>query len=164
MAQLTPIIISGAIGILSAIIAILVKRYYENRNKILATKREQLEKIFAPLEVLSKVNKRQFDRFVGKPKPPEDERDYIEQSIWHPNLLEIRNIIMANAHLLTKMPEVFLKLLDHINLWLFAYEEKYTKKTKTGPVFAGPGGQPYPKEADEYIFAKATEFRKILNK
>jgi hypothetical protein len=90
------------------------------------------------------------------------ERDFIEQSVWHPNHLEIKRIIMANSHLLTEMPKELLDLLEHINLWLFVYDTKYVAKTYTGPVYAGPSGKLYPKEADTYIFEKAAEYRKSL--
>jgi len=162
MNNILPVIISSTIGILSAILAILINRYFDKRNKILATKREQLEKVFAPLEILSKVNKQEFVRFTNMNQSSQAERDFIEQSIWYPNNLEIKKIIMTNSHLLSEMPQEFLDLIDHINLWLFVYEKKYVKKTHTGPVYAGPSGKPYPKAADEYIFRKSEEFRKVL--
>lgn len=128
MEKLLPFIIPGTIGIFSVILAILINRYFDKRNKILATKREQFEKVFAPLEVLAKVNKQEFERFQSMKQVSQAERDFIEQSIWYPNNIEIKKIIMTNSHLLSEMPEEFLDLLDHINLWLFVYEEKYTKK------------------------------------
>ena len=164
MDKLLPIILSGALGIFSAMLAIFINKYFEKRNKILATRREQLEKVFAPLEVLSKVNKQQFKRFANSTEKAQSERDFIEQSIWYPNLLEIKRIIMTNSHLLSEIPDEFLQLLDHINLWLFVYESKYVEKTHTGPVYAGPKGQPYPEAADIYIFKKAAEYRSVLNK
>jgi hypothetical protein len=164
MEKLLPVILPGTIGIFSVILAILINRYFDKRNKILATKREQLEKVFAPLEVLTKVNKQEFERFQSMKQVSQAERDFIEQSIWYPNHIEIKKIIMSNSHLLSEIPQEFLDLLDHINLWLFVYEEKYTRKAHTGPVYAGPSGKPYPRAADDYIFGKATEYRKILKK
>ena len=71
---------------------------------------------------------------------------------------------MTNSHLLPEMPKEFLALVDHINLWLFVYESKYIRHTHTGPVYAGPKGKKYPSEADDYIYQKAAEYRKLLNK
>jgi hypothetical protein len=164
MEKLLPFIIPGTIGAFSAILALLINRYFDKRNKLLATKREQLEKVFAPLEILAKVNKQEFDRFQQMEKVSKSERDFIEQSIWYPNHLEIKKIIMTNSHLLQEMPQEFLDLLDHINTWLFVYEEKYISKNHKGPVYAGPKGRPYPKEADDYIFKKAAEYRKALKR
>ena len=95
MDKLLPIIIPGTIGILGAILAIIINRYFDKRNKLLASKREQLEKIFAPLEILSKVNKQEFTRFQKIVNYIPGEREFIEQSIWYPNNLEIKRIIMT---------------------------------------------------------------------
>ncbi|WP_231427867.1 hypothetical protein [Pedobacter sp. Leaf250] len=163
MDKLLPIIIPGTIGILGAILAIMINRYFDKRNKLLASKREQLEKIFAPLEILSKVNKQEFKRFFANNSPDVAEKEFIEKSIWYPNNLEIKKIIMTQSHLLAEMPQELLDLLEHINLWLFVYESKYDKKTHQNAVFAGPKGKPYPTGADAYIFKKAETYRKILN-
>jgi hypothetical protein len=164
MEKLLPYIIPGIIGIVGSFLALAINRSLDKRNKILATRREQLEKVFAPLEILSRVNKQEFDRFLKSKETDNAERDFIEQSIWYPNNLEIKRIIMTNSHLLPELPQEFLDLLDHINLWLFVYESKYVRKEHTGPVYAGPGGKPYPRGADEYIFKKAEEYRKIIQK
>lgn len=163
MDKLLPIIIPGTIGILGAILAIIINRYFDKRNKLLASKREQLEKIFAPLEILSKVNKQEFTRFQKIVNQIPGEREFIEQSIWYPNNLEIKRIIMTQSHLLDHMPNEFLDILDHVNLWLFVYDAKYDKKTHHDHVYAGPHGKPYPTHADEFIFKKASMYRKLLN-
>jgi len=157
------IIIAGVIGVVSAVLTIWINHYLENRNKHLATKREQFEKVFAPLEILSKVNKMEFNRFLDG-SSSEDERNFIEQNVWYPNNSEIKRIIMSHSHLLSEMPQQLYDLVEHINLWLSVYESKYVRHEHEGPVFAGPKGRKYPPEADPYIFAKANEFRKILNK
>jgi hypothetical protein len=71
---------------------------------------------------------------------------------------------MSNSRLLSEFPDAFYRLLAHINLWLSEYERKYVKLEFTGTVFAGPKGRKYPDGADHYIFAKANEYQKLLNK
>ncbi|MCX2573225.1 hypothetical protein [Pedobacter sandarakinus] len=164
MGALLNVLLPSLIGAISAILVIFINQYFETRNKQLASKKKELEKIFAPLEILSRVNKQEFIRFQAMGKITDDERNFIEQSIWYPNNMEIKKILMSNSHLLSEMPQAFLDLLDHINLWLFVYESKYVSKTYNGPVYAGPGGKPYPKGADEYIYQKASEYRALLRK
>jgi len=164
MDKILPLMVSGAIGVVSAVLAILLNKFFETRSKRLATRREQLEKIFAPLEVLTRVNKQEFERIQKLGPDSHAEKEFIEQSIWYPNHTEIKRIIMTNSHLLPEIPQELLDLVDHINVWLFVYEKKYIKGDYSGPVYAGPRGKPYPKAADDYIFNTAARYRKKLNR
>ena len=156
----------GIIGVGGIIIGVVgtyvVQRYTEKKRQFLSTKREQLQYVYAPLEVLLKMNKAEFERYFDSNTTKED-KEYIETHIWYPNNLELRKIIMEKAHLLPEIPDMFLKLLTHIDVWLTEYDLIYVKKVKPSPVFAGPKGYGYPKEVDAYVYSRAAELRRILN-
>ena len=157
-------IITGVLGLLAGTVGFYIaNQYLERRREYLSTKREQLQYVFAPLEVLLKMNKREFKRYFEDETTDED-REFIEKNIWYPNNLEIKRIIMEKSHLLGEIPEELLKLLSHINVWLSEYELIYVRKEKASPVFAGPKGYGYPHDADEYIYSRASDLRRMLTK
>jgi hypothetical protein len=141
----------------------ILQQYSEKKKEYLASKRKQLQYVFAPLEVLLKMNKAEFSRFFDN-NTTDDDRMFIETHIWYPNNSEIRKIIMEKSHLLPEIPDEFLRLLSHINVWLSEYKLVYDKKSKEPPVFAGPKGYRHPTEVDAYIYNEAKKLCDILNK
>ncbi len=164
MRQIIASIITGILGLLAGTVGFYYANgYLEERREYVSTKREQLEYVYAPLEILAKMNKRAFDRYFMSETTNHD-REFIEQNIWYPNNREIKRIIMEKSHLLTEIPEELLQLLTHINVWLSEYELVYVKKVKDPPVFGGPKGYGYPEKVNDYIYSKTDELRSILNK
>jgi len=162
--QVLAAIITGVLGLLTGTVGFyFVNQYLEKKKQDISTKREQLQFVFAPLEILLKMNKREFERYT-KQDTTEEDKEYIEQKVWHPNNTEAKRIIMEKSHLLKEIPEQLLDLLTHINVWLLEYELVYVKKVHPPPVFVGPKGYGYPKEADSYVFSKAEELRSALNR
>jgi hypothetical protein len=154
-------IITGALGLIGGTFGTyMVQRYIEEKREYLSTKREQLQYVFAPLEMLLKMNKAEFKRHFDS---SDEDKEFIETHVWYPNNSEIRKIIMEKSHLLTEIPEEFVKLLIHINVWLSEYELIYIKKIKKPPVFAAPKGYGYPTEVDDYVYSEAKKLRHILN-
>lgn len=155
-------IISGLIGVLGGTVGYYyTNRYLERKREFLSTKREQLQYVFGPLEVLMKMNNREFHRYFKRETTLQD-REYIEQNIWYPNNTEIKRIIMEKSHLLPEMPDLLLDLLIHINVWLSQYELTYIKKVQKPPVFSKPEYE-YPEEVNEFVFERSKALRKILN-
>jgi hypothetical protein len=157
-------IITGVLGLVAGTVGFyFANRYLERRREYLSTKREQLQYVFAPLDVLLKINKREFDRYF-KEETTDLDREFIEKNVWYPNNLEIKRIIMEKSHLLGQIPEEILQLLSHINVWLSEYELIYVKRVKSPPVFGGPKGYGYPHGVDEYIYSQANELRRMLTR
>jgi len=157
-------IITGVLGLLTGTVGFYIaNRYLEEKRQAISTKREQLQFVFAPLEILLKMNKREFERHNKKETAIED-KEFIEKNVWYPNNSEVKRIIMERSHLLKEIPEELLELLTHINVWLLEYELVYVKKVHPSPVFVGPKGYRYPAKADAYVFLKAEELRGALNK
>ena len=153
--------IGGAI--IGSICTLLTKRYLQKRREFYSTKRKQLKFIFAPLEILIKINGIEFERYFEK-KTTIHDREFIEKQIWYPNHIKIKKILTDNSHLLEELPDIFLKLLRHINVWLSEYELIYVKKEKDSPVFGGPKGYSYPTAVDDYIIKETAKLRKMLSK
>ena len=163
MSEVEAAIVTGVLGLMGGTIGTyLVQRYSEQKKQYLSTKREQLQYVFAPLDVLLKMNKAEFARYF-KNDTTDDDREFIEKYIWYPNNTEIKKIIMEKSHLMTKIPDQFVSLLTHINVWLTEYQLVYEKHSKNPPVFAGTRGYNYPKGVDEYIFSETDKLRHILN-
>lgn len=155
-------IISGVIGVLGGTVGYYyVNRYLEKKREALSTKREQLQYVYGPLEVLMKMNNREFYRYFKKESTLQD-KEYIERHIWYPNNTQIRRIIMEKSHLLPDIPDLLLDLLTHINVWLSEYELTYIRKTQDPPVFSKPG-YTYPQGVDALVFEKSKALRKVLN-
>jgi len=156
-------LITGLGGILAGTIGYyIVNRYLEKKRESLSTKRDQLQCVYGPLEVLMKMNKREFERYFASGTTAEYQL-YIEQNVWYPNNKEIRRIIMEKSHLLHEIPEAFLELLTHINVFLTEYDMEYNKKMKNLPVVTGTDVYRYPESIDEFIFGKADNLRRELN-
>ncbi len=155
--------ISGILALITGTAGMyFVNKYLDERKEYLSTQRDRLRHFYSPLEILLKINEMEFDRYM-KGTATEKDKEFIEKEIWYPNNREIRRIIMENGHLLTELPKEILDLLAHINVWLSEYHSVYVKEAKAPPVFAGPKGYRYPKEADHYIYARADELRRALN-
>ena len=161
---------SGLFGkIIVVVIAALVggllqyagSSYLEGERRYLSTKREQLEKFYAPMEMLVRVNAKEFDRYIGA-NATEHDKQFIEQNIWYPNNSEIRSIIMNNGHLLDEVPEQIVDLLLHINVWLSQYELIYVDGKEDPPVFTAQKGYPWPNDVNDYIISHAQELRSAL--
>jgi hypothetical protein len=153
-------VITALLGILGGYIA---NTQLEKRRKYLATKREQLQFVYAPLEIITRINRQEFDRYFDS-KTTDAEKEYIETHVWFPNNSEIRKILITQAHLLEDMPEEMYSLMSHINVWLSEYNLVHTLKVKRGPVFVAYKGQRYPTAVDKVIQDKAAALRKIVNK
>ena len=154
--DITVAIVAALCGVVGTL---LTARYREN----ISTKKEQLRYFYAPMEILIRMNAKSYERY-SKTKLSTHDRIYIEQNVWYPNHVKTKEIIMQQSHHLEAMPAEILDLLEHINVWLSEYELIHVKKERTGPVFAGPKGYPYPTESDAFICNKAEELRKALNK
>lgn len=157
------IIIPIVTALLGLIGGYMVNLQLERKRKFLATKREQLQFVYAPLEMLTRINKLEFDRYFES-KTSAEEKEFIETQVWFPNNSEIKKILITHAHLLDSMPEELYDLLAHINVWLSEYNLVYNLKNKRGPVFVAYKGHRYPQKADQVISEKAAELRKLLNK
>ena len=156
-------IVTGIGGLVSGTVGYyLVHRFLERKREFLSTKRQQLQHVFAPLEILMRTNKRASERFFTTGTTVHD-KEFIERNIWYPNHTEAMKILMEKAHLLPEIPQVFLDLITHINVWLTEYDLIYVKRKKKGPAFAGTRGYPYPSKADTYVIERAAELRKTLN-
>lgn len=145
----------GLIGITGTI-------WTAKRRENISTKKDQLKHFYAPIEILIRMNDKAFKRYYESSSSPHDKL-YIEKHIWYPNHMKTKELIMSQSHHLTKMPEEILALLEHINVWLSEYELIHIKEERTGPVFAGPKGFPYPPKSDEFICDTARELRGELN-
>jgi hypothetical protein len=157
-------LIFGAIGILTgSLMFFFVHQYFEKQRELFSTKREQLKYIFAPLEVMLKMNSQQYDHYLHDDTSIE-EREFIEKNIWYPNYIEIKTILMEKSYLLDEIPDELMTLLNFISVWLSEYELVYVKNTKEPPVFIRPKGNIYPAEVDNFIFQKAGELRKLLSR
>ncbi len=157
-------LIFGAIGILiGSLTFFFLHQYFERQRELFSTKREQLKYVFAPLEILLKINSQQYDHYLHDDTSKE-EREFVEKNIWYPNYVEMKTILMEEVYLLDEIPDELLTLLNFINVWLSEYDLVYMKNTKEPPVFIRPKGNVYPTEVDRFIFQKAGELRKLLSK
>lgn len=148
-------LIGGLIGVGGTI-------WTARRRENISTKKEQLKFFYAPMEILIRMNAKGFKRYYNSDSSPHDKL-YIEKHIWYPNHLKTKELIMSQSHHLTEMPEEILALLEHIYVWLSEYELIHVKEDRTGPVFAGPKGFPYPKDSDKFIYDTARRLRGELN-
>ena len=89
----------------------------EKKKAYLSGKREQLKYFYSPLESLVKINSQEFEHYFKNDATNED-REFIERTIWCPNFEEIKKVIMENSHLLEEIPDELLRLLNYINIWL----------------------------------------------
>lgn len=135
--------------------------YLESERRYLSTKREQLEKFFAPMEMLVRVNAKEFKRYTAA-NTTEHDRSFIEQNVWFPNNTEIKAIIMNNGHLLDEVPDEIVDLLLHINVWLSQYDLIYAQGKAKPPVFTAHKGHAWPKGVDDYIIGRAQDLRTAL--
>lgn len=148
-------IVGGAIGILGTL-------WNAKRRENISTKKEQLHNFYAPMEILLQLNGKAYERYK-KAKTGSHDREYIEKNVWYPNHIKTKEIIMTQSHPLTSMPSEVLDLLEHIDVWLSEYELIHIKKSKSGPVYAGPKGARYPKKSDSFVCNTAARLRKQLN-
>ncbi|MFX1466968.1 MAG: hypothetical protein ACFFA5_10895 [Promethearchaeota archaeon] len=156
-------IVSGLIGIIVGSVSFYFSnKILEDRKVFLSTKRDQLKYVFAPLDILVRINGMEFERYLA-PKTTIADKEYIEKNVWYPNHQEIKEILMKHAHLLNEVPDVLLELLNHINVWLSEYKLVYEKKSKKPPVFVKYKGYSYPRKVDDYIKNEAAKLRKLLN-
>jgi len=153
-------ILTAMLGLIGGYI---VNVQLERKRKLLATKRDQLQFVYAPLEMLTRINKLEFDRYFDE-KTSRAEKEFIEQQVWFPNNSEIKKILVMHAHLLDEMPSELYDLVAHINVWLSEYNLIYVLQTKDAPVFVAYKGHRYPQKADQVIADKAAQLRKVLNK
>lgn len=160
---MNPVIIPVITALLGVLGGYLANMQLERRRKYLATKREQLQFVYAPLEILTRINRLEFDRYFND-KTTDEEKEYIETHVWFPNNSEIRRVLITHAHLLDDMPAEIYSLISHINVWLSEYNLVHTLKVKKGPVFVAYKGQRYPPGADKIIQEKAAALRKIVNR
>ncbi len=160
---MNPIIIPIITALLGILGGYLANMQLERKRKYLATKREQLQYVYAPLEIITRINRQEFDRYFDE-KTTDVEKEYIETHVWFPNNSEIRRILITQAHLLDDMPAEIYNLISHINVWLSEYNLVHTLKIKSGPVFVAYKGQRYPQGVDKIIQEKAAELRKIVNR
>jgi hypothetical protein len=79
-----------------------------------------------------KMNMNEFDRYF-KPDTTIDDKNFTKEHIWFPNNVEIKKIKMKKSHLSPEIPDGFLELLTHINVWLTEYDLVHVKKTKKSP-------------------------------
>lgn len=156
-------VISGLLGIAGGTVGYYyTNKLIEKNREFKSTKREQLQYVFGPLEVLLSINKREFLRYMNSNSTIED-KTFIEQHIWYPNNSQIKLIIMEKSHLLPSIPDLLLDLLTHINVWLTEYDLVYNQMKKKPPVFAGTRGYPFPHKADDFVIQRAIALRKELN-
>jgi len=163
MSQSLIAIISGMIGLAIGGICIQsINRYLDTKAEYLSGKRDHLQFVYAPLEILTRINNQEFDRYL-KNETSNEEREFIEQQIWYPNNIKIRDIIMEDSHLLDEVPEELIKLLTYVNAWLAEYDLVYIRKLKEAPVYARPQGYHYPGDADEFVARQASQLRKEVS-
>jgi hypothetical protein len=164
MTSASTAIIAGLLGFIAGGCWLyLITSNLEKKRAILSNKRQQLKLVYSPLEALVKINGQEFDHYFKNDATNED-REFIEKTIWHPNFLEIKKVIMEHAHLLDQLPDELLRLLNYINIWLSDYDAVYVRQLKDAPVFVRPDGYSYPGEADEFIYQQAGALRKELNR
>ena len=164
MTSASSAIIAGMLGFIAGGFGIfLVLNHLEKKRTYLSNKRQQLKLVYSPLEALVKINSQEFDHYFKNDATNED-REFIEKTIWYPNFVEAKKVIMENSHLLEGIPDELLRLLNYINIWLSDYDAVYVKQLKDAPVFVRPNGYSYPGEADEFIYQQARALRKELNR
>ena len=157
-------VVAGIMGMLAGSFGLfLIINHLEKKRASLSTKRQQLQQVYSRLEILIRINGQEFDHYF-KTDATNDDREFIEKTVWHPNYLEIKKIILENSHLLEEIPDELLQLLNYINIWLSDYELVYIKNLKDPPVFVRTNGYSYPGESDEFIRSMAGNLRKQLNK
>jgi hypothetical protein len=71
---------------------------------------------------------------------------------------------MGQSHHLARVPQEILELLEHLEVWLSEYELVYVLKKKSGPVFAGTRGYPYPSKSDDFVIGESSRLRRALNR
>ncbi len=164
MTSASTAIIAGICGFIAGGFGLyLITNHLEKKRAFFSNKRQQLKCVYSPLEALVKINGQEFDHYFKNDATNED-REFIEKTIWYPNFVEIKKVIMENAHLLEQIPDELLRLLNYINIWLSDYDAVYVRQLKDAPVFVRPNGYSYPGEADEFIYQQAGALRKELNR
>ncbi len=155
LANIIVAIVGGIVGIAGTV-------WTAKRRENISTRREQLHRFYAPMEILLQMNAQSYERYKKAERGSHD-REYIEKNIWYPNHKKTKELIMTQSHHLTSMPAEILALLEHIDVWLSEYELIHVKGEKTGPVYAGPKGARYPKASDTFVFETAAKLRNRLN-
>lgn len=147
---MNPIIIPIITALLGILGGYLANMQLERKRKYLTTKREQLQFVYAPLEIITRINRQEFDRYFEE-KTTDVEKEYIETFVWVPNNSEIRRILISQAHLLDDMPPEIYSLIRQINVWLSEYILLHTLKIEMGAVFGAQKGKGYPSVTDKII-------------
>ncbi len=164
MTSASAAIIAGLLGFIAGGFGLyVISTSLEKNRELISNKRKQLKLVYSPLEALVKINSQEFDHYFKNDATNED-REFIERTIWYPNFVEIKKAIMENSHLLEEIPDELLRLLNYINIWLSDYDAVYVRQLKDAPVFVRPDGYSYPGEADEFIYQQAGKLRKELNR
>jgi hypothetical protein len=148
-------VVGGGLGIFGAM-------WTTSLRENVSYKREQLQNFYAPLEILLKINKQSFERYTNG--ATSSDKEFIEKNVWFPNNVKIREIIMGQSHHLARVPQEILDLLEHLEVWLSEYELVYVLKQKSGPVFAGTRGYPYPSKSDDFVIGESSRLRRALNR
>jgi len=163
MTSASTAIIAGILGFIAGGFGLfLISNHLEKKRNYLSNKRQRLKLVYSPLEALVKINSQEFDHYFKNDATNED-REFIEKTIWYPNFVEIKKVIMDNSHLLEEIPDELLRLLNYTNIWLSDYDSVYVRQLKDAPVFVRPDGYSYPGEADEFIYQQTSALRKELN-
>ncbi len=121
--------------------AVKKRLYREELNE------RRLSELYRPMDMVLKASKSAFQRH---PSATNEERVFIAE-LWHDYNEHMKELLMKNSHLIIEpdVPSEVVKLLEHIDAYMFDYEQ--FRAGKIPDPFPAKRGYPFPDEVNEYF-------------
>jgi hypothetical protein len=140
-----------------------IKAQFDQRFKVFESTRTwkqlALAELFGPLYMQFERTKRAFGRWKGQ-------NLYLEAHVVREGNQVARDLLLSKGHLLPpQLIEDAARLIEHYDAWLEAFDRirgGATPAIETPFVFVGPGGYPFPKDAEGRLKAEFHALQKTL--
>ncbi len=140
-----------------------IKAQFDQRFKVFEStrtwKQVALSELFGPLYMQFERTRRAFGRWKGK-------NLYLEAQVVREGNRVCRDLLLSKGHLLpAHLMEDASRLIEHYDAWLEAFDRirgVASPVDDTPFVFVGPGGYPFPKDAEARFKAEFHELQRAL--
>lgn len=108
---------------------------------------KRLRELYRPMDIILRSSKMAFQRYL---KADPEEQKFIA-GLWNEYNKSMKDLIIKNSYLFIEpeVPPVIDKLMEHIDAYLFDFEQ-YRQGKITHP-FPGKRGYPFPPEINDYF-------------
>jgi len=120
---------------------------------------KRLKELYRPMDVMLRASKLAFDRYFSA---NDEERKFIAD-LWYNYTRDMKTLITKNAHLFLEyeLPPAVDKLLEHIDAFLFDYDQ-YKQGKKPHP-FPGMRDIRFPAEINDYFATRSRQLAESLS-